>query len=173
MIEQISTSKGGDPVLATTSPITTGRLPPLREALDRTQIHYSFRTETTSESLSPSAPKRPCLNRDATEVTFNSEEDIQEQEQRQQLLYTLLCFNTYREALASSHARQWRNAAKSEYKSLIDNKTWYTGTGEIDRFKARLVVKCLLQEYGIDYNETFPCYQDGSTQTPSDYCDPP
>ncbi|POM62962.1 LOW QUALITY PROTEIN: Retrotransposon protein, Ty1-Copia subclass [Phytophthora palmivora] len=58
----------------------------------------------------------------------------------------------------------------------MDNKTWvlvprpkgrkilrsrwvfvvkYTGTGEIDRFKARLVVKGLLQGYGINYNENF------------------
>ncbi|POM80428.1 Integrase catalytic core protein [Phytophthora palmivora] len=171
-----------DPVPATTSPATTRRLPPLREALDRTQIHYSFRTEMTSESLSPSAPKRPRLNDDATEITLNSEEDIQEQEQRQQLLYTLLAIRyvseptTYREALASSHASQWRKAAKSEYKSLMDNKTWvlvprpkgrkilrsrwvfvvkYTGTGEIDRFKARLEIKGFLQEFGIDYNEIF------------------
>ncbi|POM64517.1 LOW QUALITY PROTEIN: Integrase catalytic core protein, partial [Phytophthora palmivora] len=160
---------------------TQRRLPPLREALDRTELHYFFRTETTNPS-STSAPKRPRLNDDETEVTLNSEEDIQEQEQHQQLLYTLLAIRyvseptTYREALASSHAKQWRKAANSEFKSLMDNKTWvlvprpkgrkilrsrwvfvvkYTGTGEIDSFKARLVIKGFLQEYGIDYNEIF------------------
>ncbi|OWY94198.1 Gag-pol Polyprotein [Phytophthora megakarya] len=31
----------------------------------------------------------------------------------------------------------------------------YTGSGEIDRFKARLVIKGFLQQYGVDYNGIF------------------
>ncbi|POM61105.1 Integrase catalytic core protein, partial [Phytophthora palmivora] len=156
-----------------TAPSTANKrvLPSLREAIDRTAIHYSFRTETDSDPPHNSAPKRPRLTAEATEkclnsekacdVTLNSEEDIHEQEQRQHLLYTLLAIRyvseptTYRDAMKSSHANQWHLAAKSEYKSLMDNNTWvtevlssrwvfvvkYTGTGPIDRFKARLVIK--------------------------------
>ncbi|OWY92713.1 reverse transcriptase, partial [Phytophthora megakarya] len=43
---------------------------------------------------------------------------------------------TYREAMKSSHANQWHIAAKSEYKSLMDNNTW-------------------VLEFGIDYNVIF------------------
>ncbi|POM58686.1 LOW QUALITY PROTEIN: Hypothetical protein PHPALM_36636 [Phytophthora palmivora] len=182
-----------------TAPSTANKrvLPSLREAIDRTAIHYSFRTETDSDPPHNSAPKRPRLTAEATEkclnsekacdVTLNSEEDIHEQEQRQHLLYTLLAIRyptTYRDAMKSSHANQWHLAAKSEYKSLMDNNTWvlvsppkgrkilssrwvfvvkYTGTGEIDRFKARLVIKGFLQEFGIAYNEIFsPVIKDGA-----------
>ncbi|POM81903.1 LOW QUALITY PROTEIN: Uncharacterized protein PHPALM_63 [Phytophthora palmivora] len=58
--------------------------PPFKDELDRTELHYSFRTTNPS---SPPDPKRPSLNADATEVTLNSEEDLQEQEQCQQLLH--------------------------------------------------------------------------------------
>ncbi|KAJ8575213.1 hypothetical protein ON010_g4002 [Phytophthora cinnamomi] len=66
------------------------RLPSLREALDRNEMHYSFRAEAKSDSSSPPASKRPRLTNDDEEVTLNSKEDQQEQEQRRQLLYTLL-----------------------------------------------------------------------------------
>ncbi|OWY94735.1 Retrotransposon protein, Ty1-Copia subclass [Phytophthora megakarya] len=177
-----------------TAPGTVNKrvLPSLREAIDRTAIHYAFTTVTSSGPPHTSAPKRPRLTAEATntrlnseeacDITFNSGEDTHEQEQRKHLLYTLLAIRyvseptTYREAMKSSHATQWHIAAKSEYKSLIDNNTWmlvtppkerkilssrwvfvvkYIGTGEIDRFKARLVIKGFLQEFGIDYNEIF------------------
>ncbi|GMF49564.1 unnamed protein product [Phytophthora fragariaefolia] len=171
-----------EPVPATTSPAGKRRLPPLREALDRTQIYYSFRTEASSETPSLPTPKRPRVTTDDTEVTLNSQEDLQEEEQRRKPLYTLLAIRyvteptTYRAAMKSSHANRWCKAAKAEYKSHMDNRTWvlvpppkgrkiltcrwvfvvkYTGTGAIDRFKARLVIKGLLQEHGIDHHEMF------------------
>ncbi|POM81710.1 Transposon Polyprotein integrase [Phytophthora palmivora] len=66
------------------------RLPSIREALDRNEIHYPFRTEAKYDSSSPTASKRPRLTNDDEEVTLDGGEDQQEQEQRRQLLYTLL-----------------------------------------------------------------------------------
>ena len=83
---------------------------------------------------------------------------------------------TYKEAVASDHAADWQQAMKREYDSLIDNRTWdlvtlpsdrkkvqckwvfkvkYKSSGEIDRFKARVVAKAYSQKPGIDYQETY------------------
>lgn len=84
--------------------------------------------------------------------------------------------NNWNEAVNSSESESWLQAAKSEYKSLMDNKTWSLvklpngkrsiGTkwvftrklddnGKTGRFKARLVAKGYSQVPGIDYVDTF------------------
>ena len=81
-----------------------------------------------------------------------------------------------KEALQSKNARDWKQAADTEYNALVENKTWdlveppvgckpigcrwlfkvkHTSTGEIEKFKGRLVAKGYSQTYGIDYVETF------------------
>ena len=81
-----------------------------------------------------------------------------------------------REALQSKNAQEWKQAADVEYSALVENKTWdlvdlptgcqvigcrwlfkvkHTSTGEIEKFKGRLVAKGYAQRYGIDYVETF------------------
>ena len=83
---------------------------------------------------------------------------------------------TLEEALASEHGEQWKAAADSEFKSLMDNETWdlvdlpdgreaiscrwvfkvkHTSDGKVERFKGRLVAKGYSQKHGIDYDETF------------------
>ena len=80
------------------------------------------------------------------------------------------------EALTSDLSNKWKEAADSEYDSLLQNKTWelvelpsgrkaigskwvfkvkYRSDGEVERFKARLVAKGCAQKPGIDYDETF------------------
>ena len=87
---------------------------------------------------------------------------------------------TIEEALSSSHAREWKLATESEYRSLIENDTWdlveipeertavgcqwilkvkYNGEGNIVRFKSRLVARGYSHSHEIDFNETlfFTC----------------
>src|SRR5579871_2886639 len=84
---------------------------------------------------------------------------------------------TYEEAVTHpKYKKQWEQVIQEEYQSLIDNKTWtlvppppdrktvgckwtfrykFNANGEIKRFKARLVAKGFIQQYGLDYHDTF------------------
>ena len=83
---------------------------------------------------------------------------------------------TYRQAMKSPQRAEWITAMDSERNSLIANATcelvpkpprrraldtrWvfsikYLSSGEIESFKARLVVKRFLHTHGIDFFETF------------------
>ncbi|KAE9032727.1 hypothetical protein PR001_g10479 [Phytophthora rubi] len=83
---------------------------------------------------------------------------------------------TYREAIEIEQSELWKKIAQKEYDALIKNCTservprtsrmkvlrnrWvfrvkYLANGEIDGFKARLVVKNLMQVYGVDCLEVY------------------
>lgn len=86
---------------------------------------------------------------------------------------------TYATATKGEESQSWKNAIKSEYDSLIENKTWTlvprsqarnlltskwvfkrkdvsdANGGSLVKYKARLVCRGFQQKQGIDYEETY------------------
>ena len=92
------------------------------------------------------------------------------------ILLTRVIPNTIEEAQDSEDSEKWKSAMDEEMSSLQENQTWTlvqlpqgrkaldnrwvyaikrTDNGDIERYKARLVVKGFQQQYGLDFDETY------------------
>ena len=111
-----------------------------------------------------------------SEKVFPGLNNVESTSGRVLLTTTAVIPTTYAEAIASPEALLWKDAMDSEISSLnemgtwtlaklphgrvpLDNKWVYTlktdADGNVERYKARLVVKGFQQKYGIDYDETY------------------
>ncbi|KAL0327941.1 UNVERIFIED_CONTAM: Retrovirus-related Pol polyprotein from transposon TNT 1-94 [Sesamum calycinum] len=152
----IPSSVSLDDSLASTS------IPEHAEKMTNVGVNPYSAVLTHEESDIPRRSKRARVVKDfgSDFVTYNIEDDPV----------------TFKDAMASLEAKQWKEAVKSEMDSIVSNGTWVLvdlppgcttigckwifkkklkPNGSIDKFKARLVAKGFKQKEGIDYFDTY------------------
>ncbi|KAL0437598.1 UNVERIFIED_CONTAM: Autophagy-related protein 18a, partial [Sesamum radiatum] len=126
-------------------------------------VNHSNTSLTREESDEPRWSKRAKVvkNFGSDFVTYNIEDDPV----------------TFKDAMASSKAKQWKEVVKSDIASIVSNRTWklvdlpppgcttigckwifkkkLKPDGSVDKFKARLVAKGFKQKEGIDYFDIY------------------
>ncbi|KAK4384379.1 Retrovirus-related Pol polyprotein from transposon TNT 1-94 [Sesamum angolense] len=142
--------------------LTSTSIPEHVEKMTNVGVNPNSASLTHEESDIPRRSKRARVVKDFGNdfVTFNIEDDPV----------------TFKDAMASLEAKQWKEAVKSEMDSVVSNGTWVLvdlplgcttigckwifkkklkPDGSIDKFKARLVAKGFKQKEGIDYFDTY------------------
>lgn len=141
---------------------------------------YDTDTGALDETYHPPYPIRQDYN---SNVTLRSARSQAKQDEAQNGKMGLLCLftdltdpQTVEQALASPQATEWKRAMDEEHTSLMKNKTWILTdlppgkkalpnkwvfktktdqSGNVQRYKARLVIKGYAQRWGTDYEEIY------------------
>ncbi|KAL0449493.1 UNVERIFIED_CONTAM: putative mitochondrial protein, partial [Sesamum latifolium] len=132
------------------------------EKMSNVGVNPSSTSLTHEESDESKRSKRPRVVKDfgSDFVTYNIEDDP----------------TTFKDVMASSEAKQWKEAVKSEMDFIVSNETWVLVNlpprcttigckwifkkklkpdGTVDKFKVRLVAKGFKQKEGIDCFDTY------------------
>ncbi|KAL0433539.1 UNVERIFIED_CONTAM: Retrovirus-related Pol polyprotein from transposon TNT 1-94 [Sesamum latifolium] len=132
------------------------------EKMTNVGVNLSSTSPIHEESDGPRRSKRDMIVKDfgSDFVTYNIKDDPV----------------TFKDAMASSEVKQWKEAVKGGMNSIVSNGTWvlidlprgcttigYKWTfkkklkydGTVDKFKARLVAKGFKQKEGLDYFDTY------------------
>lgn len=156
----------------------------VNEVCEKQSDEYKAAEEDSTRSPSPpkSAKSSECKTLPAiTRSPYKTRSTVRGQIQEENAMVpelNMVCIDpvSLEEAMSSKDCDKWREAITSEIESLMANKTWilvprqegmhvitnrwifkkkYRANGDIEKYKARLVVRGCCQKQGIDYDEVF------------------
>ena len=169
MEDKVQENEEGD---STTSETTSIQVEKQFQSSDSSEAVPQHEVNETTESQ---APTTRTLNRERKRPVWHSDYVMEGN-----VAYCLLTEegepSTLQEALNNSDASFWREAMQEEIEALHKNKTWElmplpagrkpignkwvykikrNGDDQVERYRARLVVKGYAQKEGVDFNEIF------------------
>lgn len=166
--------------LSTSAPVMSNKGSDTQEGNCEDSSEYETDTGELDETYYPPYPIKQDLS---SNITWRSTRSQNRQNKPQHDKQGLLCLfteltdpQTVDEALTSPQASEWKKAMDEEYASLMKNKTWTltdlppgkkalpykwvfktktNQSGNVIRYKARLVIKGYAQKWGTDYEEIY------------------
>ncbi|KAH9088958.1 hypothetical protein LEN26_019328 [Aphanomyces euteiches] len=140
-----------------------------RATSDVTEVNHEARSSTDTPEPRPKRQSRPPKRFEVNQISGSmANKSITTIKIAEPL--------TLADVERSPYVNEWHAAMRAEYQSMMQNNVWilttlpqgrkalkskwvwkvkYQPTGEVERFKARLVIKVFLQIAGVDFTDTF------------------